>query len=146
MHGTANIGRDLIGLERIVAILLVLVRLAEDAAASSYPVRWTMLWGLRRANARVEEFAGRYAYWVGLPPRPTVVADEGNDREAALSLAGSLRVLAFIIAEMIARLRRRAFLFGLWSAAGVWPERRPRLRIAGIDRSPLSFGAIPDTS
>jgi hypothetical protein len=144
MHGTANIGRDLIGLDRIVAILLVLAGLAEDAAASSYPVRCAMLWGLRRANARVEEFAGRYAYWMGLPPRPVVTAFDGNDRDAALSLAFSLRVLASVIAAIIARLGRRQFLSGRRSAGR--PTRRPWVGITGMYRSPLPFGAIPDTS
>ena len=146
MHRTANIERDLSALDRIVAILLVLAGLAEDAAASSYPIRCAMLWGLRRANARVEEFAGRYACWMGLPPRPALVAYDGNDREAALSLALSLRTLASILAEMILRLRRRQFLFGRLHFAADLSGTRPRLRITRMDLLPTPLDATPDTS
>jgi hypothetical protein len=146
MHGTANIGRDLIGLDRIVAILLVLAGLAEDAAASSYPVRCAMLWGLRRANARVEDFAGRYACWMGLPPRPVMTAYDGEDREAALSLALSLRMLASIIAEMIVRLCRRQFLQGRQPFAANCLVRRSCPRMTGMRRIPASSAEIPDTS
>lgn len=146
MHGTANIGRDLIGLDRIVAILLVLAELAEDAALSFYPVRCAMLWGLRMADARVKDFAGRYPFWMGLPPRPYVEAFDGNDRDAALSLALSLRVLASILADMIAALRRRQFLYPRFDVAGLARGSRLRLGCAGLRRLPASLAENPDTS
>lgn len=146
MDRTAKMGRELGALDRIVAVLLFLAHLAEDAAASSYPIRCAMLWGLRRANARVEEFAGRYACWMGLPPRPALVAYDGNDREAALSLALSLRTLASILAEMILRLRRRQFLFGRLHFAAELSGTRPRPRIARMDFLSTPLDTTPDTS
>lgn len=109
MDRTANIGRELRALDRLVALLLVVARIAELAAASPYPVRCVMLWALRRADARAKDFAGRYAFWMGLPRRPVVTAFDGDDRDAALSLALSLRFLAGVIADMIKCLHRRHF-------------------------------------
>lgn len=109
MHGTANIGRNLRALDRLVALLLLVARIAELAAASPYPVRCFMLWALRRADARAKDFAGRYAFWMGLPRRPVVTTFDGDDRDAALSLALSLRFLAGVIADMIKCLYRRHF-------------------------------------
>lgn len=146
MDRTANIGRELIGLDRIVAVLFVLAHLAEDAAASYYPVRCAMLWGLRMADARVKEFAGRYGYWMGLPPRPAMEAFDGSDRDAALSLALSFRGLASVIADMIARLRRRQFLFGRRAASADLLDRRRPLLVGSSSRSPVSFAGSPDTS
>ena len=144
MERTANIGRDLIGLDRIVAGLFVLAGLAEDAAAAHWPVRCAMLWLLRQAHARVEAFAGRYVFWTGLPSRPVLVPLDGDDPAAALSIAQSLRVLASIIAGMILRLRRRQFLFGRQPAAPL--SASPQLGIAKLRRLPASVTASPDTS
>jgi hypothetical protein len=134
------------GLDRIVAGLIFLAGLAVHAAAAPRPVRRAMLWGLRRADARVKDFAARYAFWMGLPPRPVVMVFDGNDRDAALSLALSLRMLAFAIADMIARLRRRQFLFSGQATMGSFPASRPRHLLTVAGDSPDSRVGIPDTS
>jgi hypothetical protein len=136
-----RIDRDLSGLERIVAGLFVLAALADDAAAASWLVRRAMLFLLRRIEARVEAFAGNYAWWMGLPARPVLVAFDGNDPEAARSLAATLRMLALVIRAMAVRLSR-FFRFGRPAPAGRNPERRPRSRWQGL--SPLA--TAPDTS
>jgi hypothetical protein len=146
MHRAANIERDLTALDRILAGLLLLAGLADHAAASPYPVRCAMLWGLRRADARVKDFAGSYPVSMGLPRRWVVTAFDGNDRDAALSLAMSLRVLASAIRDMIVRLRLRQFLLGRRVIAGDRLDRQPRCPTAGMGRVPASFAGCPDTS
>ena len=104
-----------------------------------------MLWGLRRADARVKDFIASYAVWVGLPPRPVLMECDGNDRDAALSLALSLRMLASIIVEMIARLRRRQLLFLGQAIAASLLASRPHHSLAATGDSSGSRFGIPDT-
>lgn len=129
------------GLERIVAGLFVLAALADDAAAASWLVRRAMLFLLRRIEARVEAFAGNYAWWMGLPPRPVLVAFDGNDPDAARSLAITLRMLALTLRDMGVRLSR-LFRFGRPAPAGRGPERRPQPRGRGLPPR----ATAPDTS
>jgi hypothetical protein len=146
MDRSANIGRDWKGLGRIAAILLILARLAGHAAAMPRPIRCAMLWGLRRADAVAKDFAARYAFWMGLPRRPVITAFDGDDRDAALSLALSLRVLASAIRDILVHLRRRQFLFGRRSAGGDDTCPSPLLRMAGMGIMSASVAASPDTS
>ena len=146
MDRTAKIGRDLRGLDRIVAGLIFLARLAVYAAAAPRPVRRAMLWGLRRADAHVKDFIASYAVWMGLPPRPVVIVFDGADRDAPLSLALSLRMLASIIVEMIARLRRRQFLFLGQAIAASFPAGGPHHALAVAVGSSDSRSVVPDTS
>ena len=146
MHRTANIERDLGGLDRIVAGLIFLAVLAVHAAAAPWSVRRAMLWGLRRADARVKDFTARYAFWMGLPPRPVLMECDGNDRDAALSLALSLRMLASIIVEMIARLRRRQLLLPGQAIAASFLAGGPHHVLAVPVGSSYSRSVVPDTS
>lgn len=146
MDRTARIGRELSVLDRLVAMLLVLAGVAEAAAAAPLPRRCFVLWVLRQADARVKGFAGNYAWWMGLPPRPVLLVCAGNGPAAALSLASSLRNLALAIRDMIVLLRRRYFLRG-WRPADVpSPEGLPRLQRAGVRPVPAPSAEIPDTS
>jgi hypothetical protein len=92
----------------------------------------------------VKNFAGRYAFWMGLPRRPVVMPFGGDDRDAALSLALSLRILAGVIADMIMCLRRRRFRRDRLAFAASGNCGR-RLRLAAMVRM-VSSHAIPDTS
>jgi hypothetical protein len=146
MRRTANIGRELSALDRLVAALFVLAGLAEDAAAARWPARCAMLWLLRQAHARVEAFAGRYVFWMGLPARPVLAPLDGDDPAAALSLAQSLRVLALAFNDMIARLHRRHVLAGPEPVSDDVADRRQRLRRGNRGRRPASAAGRPDTS
>jgi hypothetical protein len=75
-----------------------------------------------------------------------VIVFDGADRDAALSLAMSLRMLASIIVEMIARLRRRQFLLPGQAIAASFPAGRARPGLAVAGDSPDSRVGIPDTS
>jgi hypothetical protein len=105
-----------------------------------------MLWLLRQAHARVEAFAGRYVFWMGLPSRPVLVPLDGDGPAAALSLAQSLRMLALALTDMIARLHRRHVLLRLEPDGDDAAERRQRLRRGKRGRVPVSVTASPDTS
>ena len=143
MHRTANIERELSALDRLVAVLFLCAGLAEDAAAARWPVRCAWLWLLRQAHARVEAFAGRYVFWMGLPVRPVLVPLDGDDQAAALSLAQSLRMLALAFADMIARLRRRHVLAGPEAPVD---DRWQRRSGGNRGRAAVSAAECPDTS
>lgn len=130
----------------IVVILLLLSAVAERMAAAPWPVRAGVIWAIRCADASAKEFAARFIFRMGLPIRLVETPLDGNDREAVLSLASSLRILALALRDLIAHLRRRDFLDGRRAAAGDRSGRWPRLRMACIDRLPASFGASPNTS
>ena len=146
MNRTANIGRELSVLDRLVAMLLVLAGVAEAAAAAPLPRRCFVLWVLRQADARVKGFTGNYAFWMGLPPRPVLLVSSGNGPTAAMSLALSLRNLALAIRDMIVLLRRRQFLCRHSPAAVDCPDGLPRLRRAGIRPVSTPLAETPDTS
>jgi hypothetical protein len=79
-------------LRRIIALLVSLAILAERAAERSLPVRWLVLWILRRAETVVEDFVFDET---GLPP-PALegIAPAGNGPNDALRLAARFRALA----------------------------------------------------
>ena len=146
MDRAANIGRELSVLDRLVAMLLVLAGVAEATAAAPLPRRCFVLWVLRQADARVKGFAGNYAFWMGLPPRPVLLVCSGNHPTAAMSLALSLRNLALAIRDMIVLLRRRYFLRGCRPADVPSREGLPRLRRAGIRPVSAPLAETLDTS
>jgi hypothetical protein len=133
-------------LDRLVAMLLVLAGVAEAVASAPLPRRCFVLWVLRQADARVKGFAGNYAFWMGLPPRPVLLVCPGNGAVAALSLALSLRVLALAIRDMIVQLRRRHFLRGGRPPVLNGLDGLPRLCRAGIRPVSTPSAASPDTS
>jgi len=144
MDRKANSERELKVAHGIAVVLLLLAGVAEKMAAAPRPVRSAVLWAMRCADASAKEFAARFIWRMGLPIRFVETPLDGNDREAVLSLASSLRILALAIRDMIVQLRRRQFLFGRRSVADNRPGRRPRCRMAGMGRMPVS--GIPDTS
>jgi hypothetical protein len=99
MRGRAQKGRD--RLEGIAALLLSLAGLAEHAATRSAPVRFIVLWLLRRAEEVAAEFVGArpsVCVWAGQDP---CAPDEtGHGPAEALALALSLRLLALAVQAM----------------------------------------------
>jgi hypothetical protein len=96
---------DLDMLDRIVALLLALAGLAERAAGAPPAARCLALWALRLGDAVAR------AYVAGLPfgsaARACGPGDAGCTPADALNLALSLRMLAFTLQGIAARLRRR---------------------------------------
>jgi hypothetical protein len=112
MDWNAQIGRELRGLDGIVAILLALAGLAERAACAPYPVRCVVFWFLRRADSVATEFVASSpcseARGKWLTARMTV--RDGSQLVDESSLALSLGSLARAVAAVVAQLRRLAFL------------------------------------
>lgn len=112
MAWTAKTGRRERVLCSIVARLLALADLGEDAAHRSPWVRFCVLWSLCQADAVVREFvagstwnpAGRL--WT--PALPMV--RYGTEPADAIALAASLRALALIVHAMVEQIRRLALL------------------------------------
>jgi hypothetical protein len=102
MNARARKGRD--RLERIAALLLSLAVLAERAASRSAPVRFIVLWILRRAEAVAADFvAGTETYEALLDDQWTIAPDRSGHTPAdALALALSLRLLALGVQAMAA--------------------------------------------
>ena len=119
----------------IVARLLALADLGEDAAHRSPWVRFCVLWSLCQADAVVREFvagstwnpAGRL--WS--PALPMV--RYGTEPADAISLAASLRALALIVQAMAAQIRRLEFLHPEGSAGT--PDRRLAALLLPSDRA-----------
>jgi hypothetical protein len=86
-------------LRRIIALLVSLAVLAERAAERSLPVRWLVLWILRRAETVVEEYVFDET---GMPP-PAMegFAPIGNGPEDALRLAARFRAFAAALAVLL---------------------------------------------
>jgi hypothetical protein len=112
MDWNAQIGKELRTLDRIVAMLIALAGLAERAAGAPYPIRWLVLWFLRRAEAVVTEFVAGSAcvaargQWLLAP----VTVRHGSSPADAINLALSLSRLALAVAVMVTQIRRQAFL------------------------------------
>jgi len=112
MDWNAQIGRELRELDRIVAMLLALAGLAERAAGAPLPVRWLVLWFLRRAEAVATEFvagsacAAARGQWLLAP----VTVRHGSSPADAIDFALSLSRLASAVAAMVTQIRRQAFL------------------------------------
>lgn len=112
MDWNAQIGRELRGLDGIVAILLALAGFAERAACAPYPVRCVVFWFLRRADSVAAEFVASSACSAArgtwLVARMTV--RDGSQLADEPHLALSLRSLARAVAAMVAQLRCLVFL------------------------------------
>ena len=116
MDGQAARGGDRM-LRRIIALLVASAVLAERAAERSLPVRWLVLWLLRRAETVVEDFVFDET---GMPP-PALegIASVGNGPDDALRLAARLRALAAALGALLPlgclldrRRARRSLAFG----------------------------------
>ena len=137
MDGQAARGGERM-LRRIIALLVSLAVLAERAAERSLPVRWLVLWILRRAETVVEEYVFDET---GMPP-PAMegFVPIGNGPDDALRLAARFRALAAALAALL--------------PPGCLFDRRPALGgvafglVAPVsDRLPASFTREPhDTS
>jgi hypothetical protein len=111
MRGRAQKGRD--RLEGIAALLLSLAGLAEHAATRSAPVRFIVLWLLRRAEEVAAEFVGArpsVCVWAGQDP---CAPDETHGPAEALALALSLRLLALAVQAMADEAARRPDTTGI---------------------------------
>ena len=124
MAWKAKTGRREAVLYSIVARLLALADLGEDAACRSPCVRFCVLWSLRQADAVVREFvagstwnpAGRL--WT--PALPMV--RYGAEPADTLALSASLRALALIVLSMAEQIRRVSFLHPEEGAGGWSPS------------------------
>ena len=98
MDGQAARGGERI-LRRIIALLVSLAVLAERAAERSLPVRWLVLWILRRAETVVEDFVFDET---GMPP-PAMegISLAGNGPDDALRLAARFRALAAALCALL---------------------------------------------
>jgi hypothetical protein len=122
-------------LRRIIALLVSLAVLAERAAERSLPVRWLVLWILRRAETVVEDFVFDET---GMPP-PVMEGGSalaGNGRDDAFALAARFHALAAALTALLPltcifgrRPARRGLSFGnLAPGSGRRPggwERKP---------------------
>lgn len=89
---------DITVLKRIVALLFALAGVAEMASRRSYPVRFLVLWLLRRAEGRVLDL-------LGLELENPAGVRRGSDPSDALDLAESLRALAHEMKDLMAQYR-----------------------------------------
>jgi len=93
-------------------MLLALAGLAERAAGAPLPVRWLVLWFLRRAEAVAMDFVAGSAcvaargQWLLV----RVTVRQGSSPADVIDLALSLSRLALAVAVMVAQIRRQAFL------------------------------------
>jgi hypothetical protein len=120
-------------LRRIIALLVSLALLAERAAERSLPVRWLVLWILRRAETVLEDFVFDET---GMPP-PVMegIALAGNGPDDAYALAARFRAFAAALRALLPlaylsghRLARRSLAFGHLAPAsglhfGGWTPR-----------------------
>jgi len=146
MDWNAQIGRELRELDRIVAMLLALAGLAKRVAGAPLPVRWLVLWFLRRAEAIAMDFVAGSAcvaargQWLLAP----VTVRHGSRPADAIDLALSLSELARAVAAMVAQVRRQAFLHRGQTSGGK--------SLSARHQAPSAFGmtvaqvAHPDTS
>jgi len=107
MAWTAKTGRRERVLNSIVARLLALADLGEDAANCSPWVRFCVLWSLCQADAVVREFvAGSTWNPAGRLWSPVLPAVRyGTQPADALDLAASLRALALVVLNIAAQRR-----------------------------------------
>ncbi len=98
MDGHAATGDERM-LRRVIALLVSFAALAERVSARSSPVRWFVLWILRRAETVAEEFVFDAA---GMPP-PALegLAAVGNDPDDALRLAARFYALAAALCALL---------------------------------------------
>jgi hypothetical protein len=85
-------------LRRIIALLVASAVLAERAAERSLPVRWFVLWALRRAETVVEDFVFDET---GMPLAVEGFALAGNGPDDAFALAARFRALAAALATLL---------------------------------------------
>ena len=97
MDGQAGRGGERM-LRRIIALLITSAVLAERAALRSLPVRWFVLWLLRRAETVVEDFVFDET---GMPLAIEGFAVAGNGPDDALALAACFRALAAALATLL---------------------------------------------
>ena len=146
MGWNAQIGKELRGLDGIVAILFSLAGLAERAAGASDPVRCAVLWFLRQADAVATEFVAASACAARLQQSQRATADrDGSDPVDAINLASSLRMLALAVEALVAQLRHQAFLHR-GQPSGVTSFEHRWHGILGIFEMADSPAAQPNTS
>ena len=112
MAWRAKTGRRERVLCSIVARLLALADLGEDAAHCSPWVRFCVLWSLCQADAIIREFvAGSTWNPAGRLWSPALpIVRYGTEPADASALAASLRALALIVQAMAGEIRRLALL------------------------------------
>ena len=115
MDGNAARGGERM-LRRVIALLVVSAVLAERAAERSLPVRWFVLWVLRRAETVVEDFVFDET---GMPLAVEGFAVAGNGPDDALALAARFKALAAALCALLPlacifgrRPARRGLAFG----------------------------------
>lgn len=137
MDWKAHTGTDM--LKRIVALLLALADLAEQAANRSPAVRWQVLSHLLQAHDVARVFVtDRASNAAGGMASATTGPHDPVD---AMALAASLRTLALLLGTMAARMRRSLLpASGALRRDGNPPRHRyvvgptPSLQTAAIER------------
>ena len=145
----AEIETELEMMKGIVAMLLSFVRLAELVAHTPRPVRFFVLWLLRRAETVVFDwvYCSEDEVW------PAAIR-VGNDRADALDLAASFRALARAVRQMAAEYRRSTRRWrhdDVGKADGAQQHAVARLHRSGaarelLSRLNLALAPCPDTS
>ncbi len=98
-----NGGKDRQALGRIVAILLALADLADDAGARPRPIRVVVLWFLRAAEGIALDFVIAMARETGVEPDLAVLPHAHDIADDAKRLARSFAALAGLLAELADR-------------------------------------------
>jgi hypothetical protein len=137
MDGRPQIDGNLDALERTIDALLGMAGLADRAARAPAPVRFLLLWALRRAVAVVRAFIN------GSDRPKTRRGRKRSGRAAAVHLAMSLRMVAGILGRLTAALRREALL-GL--ACPSRPAREPHAARDDRSATPAASACGFDTS
>ena len=108
MHWNATDERYHEALRRLAIVLLMLAGVSERVANKAWPLRSLVLWLLRRAEARVQDFARR----AGAPSLPVQCGASPLGGEAAR------------LAERFRALAAGFFTLSRQTARGVWPAQR----------------------
>ena len=91
--------RDERAIRRIMALLVALAVLAERVAARAWPVRFPVLWVLKRAEAVAGEFVFEAT---GAPPAGMPILTLPDDPADAVRLAARFRALAAALGALLA--------------------------------------------
>lgn len=134
MDRTAKIKTGQDASNRTVALLFALAGLALRAAGASSPIRWLVLWALRRGERIAIAYVADCA--VGSPGRAwsrcVVPGRPGSDPAAAIDLARSLRALALAVRAMAVREGRLPLLPSGEAADRIPSPARMRRRLAAL--------------
>ena len=135
MDRHAQIVRRSEALDRLLAVLLVLVDLADWAANAPRPVGWIVFWALRQAHRIPDNFVARSPCNGARSRRALAPLLRREAAGSAVDFAASFRILARTVKAMAAQCRRQAFLLRRRTKGRrLWEQ--PRLPILHMSAAP----------